>query len=485
MKVKQNVVCLLLLIFYTQVVTAQQWIDKQYQYDSLLNVQYGNAIDFAGNAVTLSMDIYLPKCEDSTHIGERPLMIWVHGGAFLSGSKDDNSIQQLCKAFAQRGYVTASIGYRLGFVADDNQWQCNFPNYSCLFAADSSEWGRAYYRAIQDVKGGLRFLVNRKEAYKIDPQNIFISGESAGAFTALGVALMDSAIERPSYTFALSEVPKPHSGTLNCDYNQGINFGNTVSRPDLGDIEGNIEPSSQQYTIKGVGNMYGGMMSNLFQYIPNGKLKPSIYSFHQPCDLIVPIDSNFVMWGLSWCFTNGYNCYGLANNKLKIYGSRAFSHLNTANGYGYNIHNEFTATNFPYSFLLGVASCVDQASNPCHAYDNKSLREGNLAAFFAPLITSGIPCDSNLSIEPKSDFVAPEVSIFPNPAKHYFEISTTNAALIKGLSIYNMLGQLVYETKIDNRARIQVKSESFNAGVYLVKVKMQQNQVISLKLVKE
>ncbi len=123
--------------------SAQQWIDKVYTYDSTLNVTYGTALNFNNEVDTLKMDIYLPQCDDVSHESKRPLLLWVHGGAFLAGSKDDVSITNLCKQFAKRGYVTASISYRLGFISDDAAWNCNYPNYSCVFASDSAEWLRA------------------------------------------------------------------------------------------------------------------------------------------------------------------------------------------------------------------------------------------------------------------------------------------------------------------------------------------------------
>jgi predicted alpha/beta-fold hydrolase len=243
---------------------AQLWIDKQFAYDSVLNITYGTAIDFNGDTDTLLMDVFIPKCTTAgTSATYKPLLLWIHGGAFLAGDKNDPSIQNLCKQFAKRGYVTATISYRLGFCSDDALWQCNYPNYSCVFASDSAEWVRSYYRAVQDAKGALRHLVNRFEQYGIDTSNIFVAGESAGAFTALGVALLDTASERPPQTYALPNAPKPHIGTATCTYNLNKTFSNSgIARPDLGDIAGTIEPTTINYTIRGIGNMYGAMLGD-------------------------------------------------------------------------------------------------------------------------------------------------------------------------------------------------------------------------------
>ena len=228
-------------------ILCQQWIDQHYAYDSTLNEPYGTSIDFNGNTVNLAMDIYEPKCPVNSQISRWPLLIVIHGGAFIEGSKNDASVQDYCKEFARRGYVTASISYRLGFISDENTWSCNYPSYNCLFASDTAEWIRANYRGIQDAKGALRYLINRNQQFSIDTNNVFLVGESAGSFIALGVGLMNDMQERPSSTFALPSLPAPNANMSNCTHNVGEVFTASISRPDLGDIDGDIEPSQVHY----------------------------------------------------------------------------------------------------------------------------------------------------------------------------------------------------------------------------------------------
>jgi acetyl esterase/lipase len=63
-----------------------------------------------GSSDTLLLDIYQPTADTACL---RHLVIWVHGGAFFQGSKNDGDVEFLSKRFAQRGYVCASINYRL------------------------------------------------------------------------------------------------------------------------------------------------------------------------------------------------------------------------------------------------------------------------------------------------------------------------------------------------------------------------------------
>ena len=448
-------------------VFSQQWIDKKYTYDSLLNLNYGSEIGFDGQLDSLKLDLYLPNCDDPSHLSKRPLIIVIHGGAFIAGDKSETSIQYTCRQFAKRGYVAASINYRLGFVADEQSWTCNYPNYSCIFATDSSEWYRAYYRGVQDAKGALRYLLNRADTYRIDPSNVFLTGESAGSFISLGAALMDVNSERPIQTFALSNVPVPNPNTANCVYNSGANLNaQGITRPDLGGIAGTIEPTTVPYTIKGVGNIFGGMFSNLMAQQAPGVTKPSIFSYHQPCDIVVSIDSAKIFWGLSWCMTNGYGCYGIANTP-KSYGSRTISDWNTNQNMGYTIQNEFTTTPFPYSFVFGQASCTDQAANPCHAYDNLMLREGNMAQFFANLVTTSPICDTTALGIPTNE-IPFGFRILPNPNSGEFTVATDELSPESAIEIYDCFGNLILKQYLINE-QTKIKL-SVSPGVYFIEV---------------
>lgn len=442
---------------------AQIWVDKKFSYDSLLNIHYGSSENFLGNSELLDMDIYLPSCAPGK-TRPRPLILWIHGGAFLAGTKNDANIDYFSKQFARRGYVTATINYRLGFVTDTNTWSCNYPNYPCVFAADTSEWHRAFYRAVQDGKGALRYLINRYREYNIDTANIFVAGESAGAFVALGVGLMDTILERPQATYKLSSLPKPATNTLACPYFMNKTIPVTIPRPDLGEIDGEIEPTVIHFSVKGIGNMYGAMTSDLLRLHRRSSIKPSIYSFHQPCDIVVPIDSDRIFWGLSWCMTNGYNCYAIKNTPM-IFGSRTISQWNAINHYGYDIEDHFTNVNFPYNFLFGTSSCLDQVNNPCHAFDNLGVRENELAVFFARLNSNKGSCETiNLTTSVCNYF-----QLSPNPVTNQLKI----IGLIQGsyqFQILDLSGRLMINGFLNHGEESNIDIESLNPGFYFLQI---------------
>jgi len=108
------------------------------------------------------LDLYLPRASAKP----LPVVVWVHGGGWRSGSKED--VQQALRLVC-RGFALASIDYRLTGEA--------------IFAAQ-----------IHDVKAAVRFLRASAATYGLDAARIAIFGSSAGghlaalAATSTGVA---------------------------------------------------------------------------------------------------------------------------------------------------------------------------------------------------------------------------------------------------------------------------------------------------------
>jgi acetyl esterase/lipase len=114
----------------------------------------------AGTAA-LALDLYVPPAEKPP-----PLVVWVHGGAWRSGSKSGVPILPLC----DRGYAIASVDYRLSPVA-------KFP------------------AQVHDLKASIRFLRASADKYGIDAARIAITGGSAGGHLAALVGVTNSSKE--------------------------------------------------------------------------------------------------------------------------------------------------------------------------------------------------------------------------------------------------------------------------------------------------
>ena len=130
----------------------------------------------------LQMDIYSPSL-DVDMCTNRPLIILAHGGSFIGGSKTNPTMVDLCETFAKRGYVAASINYRLATHS-------SVLGFLGLFWMTDLENGiNVIYSSMTDAKAAVRFF--RKEyaeldnPYGIDQNQIWMGGNSAGACLGL------------------------------------------------------------------------------------------------------------------------------------------------------------------------------------------------------------------------------------------------------------------------------------------------------------
>ena len=136
------------------------------------DVTYGSAVDQNGTTVTLKLDVYRPAGDTVT---KRPLIVWVHGGSFRAGTKASPEIVDEATTFARKGYVTASIEYRLSPTGCGG----SAPVAACVDAINDAR---------EDAQAAVRFFRARATTYGVDPSRIAIGGTSAGAITALNVA---------------------------------------------------------------------------------------------------------------------------------------------------------------------------------------------------------------------------------------------------------------------------------------------------------
>jgi para-nitrobenzyl esterase len=124
----------------------------------------------------LQMDIYQAVGDTET---QRPLIILAHGGSFVAGIRTNPSMVALGDAFAKRGYVVASISYRLMSFLD-------------LLSAEGALNGVA--RALSDGRAAVRYFRKTVDLeanpYGIDENQIYFGGNSAGGVIAVHAAFM-------------------------------------------------------------------------------------------------------------------------------------------------------------------------------------------------------------------------------------------------------------------------------------------------------
>jgi acetyl esterase/lipase len=131
--------------------------------DATTNVLYRTTTDFHGSTIDLRLDIYQPHGDTAT---KRPAVMWMFGGAWVQGSKND--MTAYATDSAKRGYVGVSIAYRIRPGGTD-------------------DIAGAAWDAYDDAIAAIEWLKANAATYRIDPTTIIAAGYSAGAINALNV----------------------------------------------------------------------------------------------------------------------------------------------------------------------------------------------------------------------------------------------------------------------------------------------------------
>ena len=124
----------------------------------------------------LYLDVYEPARGSQTSIDgkEKPTVIFVFGGGFKEGQRDAAYYSPWFKAMTDRGLRVISIDYRLGLK-----------DAKTMGVRQADELHKAILMAVEDLYSATAFLIGNAEEFGVDPDNIVISGSSAGAITAM------------------------------------------------------------------------------------------------------------------------------------------------------------------------------------------------------------------------------------------------------------------------------------------------------------
>lgn len=130
------------------------------------DIVYGIAGD-----VELKLDLALPAGK-----GPFPALVFIHGGGWYAGNR--NACRSQIEAAAQRGYVAATISYRL---MKFDQAAKETATATPIFPAQ-----------VHDAKAAIRWMRAHADKYHIDPERIGVTGRSAGGHLALMLGLTDA-----------------------------------------------------------------------------------------------------------------------------------------------------------------------------------------------------------------------------------------------------------------------------------------------------
>lgn len=387
--------------------------------DVTSDIMYGQNISANGNTTDLMLDVYEPNGDTET---ARPLIIWTHGGSFIGGSKTDGDMVTLATDFAEKGFVCASIDYRLG-----------------MLPPDSINAIKALLRAVQDLKAAVRFFYKDRattNTYKIDTTKIFLGGTSAGALTSAHFAYLDKQCEVEYYMDA-------------------------TTLASMGGMEG--DSGNPGYSTDIIGVMSGAGSLASYGFMEAGDVP--LCSVHGDNDAVVPYNRDFasvsifdiiVMDG-SRMLHEQANAIGVQSKLYTFYGQ---GHV----PYAGNASYMDTTINFYRDFVIDVMGCTDTP-----------LQAANAPSETATLYQ--IPfCGLNAGeIEKGNEFV-----LFPNPSNGIFTIQSEASGNVE---ILDLTGKKVFEGIVNQQLKIDLSEH--NTGLYIVKFIDIENQVTTHKLIIE
>lgn len=368
------------------------------------NITYGSNVSMSNGNVTLRLDVHMPKGDNAMN---RPLIIMAHGGNFLGGSKTGGDVLQLCNDLSLMGYVVASIDYRVGMT--------NFP----FPGPDSSDATESVLRASHDAKAAIRFfykdVITNGNLYRIDTNNIYFAGVSAGGFMALNMAYLDQMSEFPSWADTTGQY--------------GLHGG----------IEGQSGNAGYSSKVKAVLNLCGALGDSA--WIDAGS--PPACLLHGDADGTVPYGSAIItLLGTypllqvdgSYPIAARLNQLGIENCFETYEGQDHVPHVGNAAYYD-------TTLNIMRNFLV-------------HYVCNDPLN----CTFNNPIGMNELPQMGSL------------INIYPNPASTEVHIDLSRLAqLPEQVQVIDFTGRVVAETNNVNRFDFEVTN--YPAGLYMVRVK--------------
>jgi acetyl esterase/lipase len=133
------------------------------------------------------LDIYIPSGAKSA-----PVLFWIHGGQLMSGDRADSDNPPVGRRFAAAGFVTVVISYRLSPAV-------------------------SHPAHIEDAARAFAWTVRNVSKHGGNPEQIFVSGHSAGGYLAALLAADDKYLEAEKLSPARIRAVLPVSGFYHID----------------------------------------------------------------------------------------------------------------------------------------------------------------------------------------------------------------------------------------------------------------------------
>ncbi len=418
--------------------TAQTCVGTRYASDVFTGVTattgivYGSNITYTGTTQSLTLDLYEPTGDV---LAARPLIVWAHGGSFIGGTSADADVDSLSHRFARKGYVCASINYRIGVASFDSLGMIP-----------------AVLRAVQDMKASVRFFYKDRattNTYKIDTNNIYIGGSSAGAITVLHYVYLKRTCQIDPYFAHIT----------------------ATSLTKLGGLDGYSGNQCYSDKVKGVISLCGAL--GVYGWMEAGDLP--LCSMHGTADKTVPYGRAIVNPGLPIMYTDGsrmiYQQSLAVNVQNNFYTWIGAGHV----PYAANAAYMDTTVNFVRDYLNGRMGITCTALQPADATSGTA----SLYAY-TPCTTNVFYSCTPAGIQNYNENLFEDV--YPNPSSSSINVvfSSNNSTHIITLS--DITGRVI-KSDISSEANYTLEKASLSSGIYFLRVANKQGETSVRKII--
>ncbi|MDP5170387.1 MAG: alpha/beta hydrolase fold domain-containing protein [Bacteroidia bacterium] len=408
----KQLILLILAAIAAPVILAQnpcgqgRYLIEAFEVDTTMNIVYGENIQATITnptaRQTLFFDLYEPAGDT---LAARPLIIMAFGGAFVGGTRQDADITTVCARLAKLGYVTASIDYRT--------------TLSLIFDRSERNYYLAILKAIHDMRAAVRFFradADSANLYRIDPNQIYVGGISAGGVTGIHVAFMDEPTDFPN------AILQDTAG--------------------IGGIEGLSGNPGFSSEVAGVISLCGAIGDTTWM---NDNLTTPLIMSHGTNDQVVPFGSTTALFG----------------ENITAHGSQSI---------------QAQADRLGIDSKLLVYQGADHV--PFSSGPNAEVFMDNTINFIRDQLALLVCQQSSTAIAPDLNKFKVEVSPLPATTQVTIRISEELAQGYYSLQLISARGELIASTPLSPSGEWTIQRESLPAGIYFYRIVGSQGNIL-------
>ena len=449
--------------------------------------------------IPLPADFYQPVGDTEP---ERPLVILIHGGNLLplslngrtTGTKEDYAIVEISSRLAKMGYVVAAIEFRQGWNP---------------FANSTVERGQfftnAHYRGMQDLRAFIRFIrqeVASGNPWKINPEQIAVWGLGTGG----DIALMSATVNEQSEMY-IPKLINPDNlepfidttlvgnidGTSEAPYNF-VNHGDYSDDFQFAFSAGGILLDTSWIDEASVPMAMAHVVKD--PYLPFG-INPIFDEIDCEIPILAPTWSAPVLYvagpkcAIEKANTMGINDYtpGWFDNLTAVLEAQPYAspdlwaihrpqseeapweYWDTL--YWNPVYNPDLPMNYENNNEYSLMTNPDMSLEKANRYiDTLTMIFKLRACHYLDLgcaVPNGIEDAQSGSLSLK---------INPNPGHERIHFKTFEQNIIKAFALFDLNGQLLNSFTNINSNTFELKRNQLPAGMYIVKVRMDQGTVV-------